>query len=129
MMSSSSVASTAPHSTEAAINAAVLRPIMSKYSSMDIGRARSLAQMSVYWPLQIGRAQVGTQVTPISTLFPYTTLFRSGGDQRGGLAADHVEVQLDGHRQGPFAGPDVDVLAFAQRQAGFVVEAGQGAGI
>ena len=50
MIISSSVASRAPASTDAAISAAVLRPIISKYSSTDIGSERSLAQMSRYWP-------------------------------------------------------------------------------
>ncbi len=46
-----------------------------------------------------------------------------GGDQRRGLAADHVEVELDRHRLRALAGPDVEVLALAQRQARVVVEA------
>ena len=48
-------------------------------------------------------------------------------DERRGLAADHVEVQLDGHRLVVVLGrPDVHELALAQRQAGLVVEAHQG---
>ena len=47
------------------------------------------------------------------------------GDEGRRLAADHVEVQLHGHRLGALAGPDVEVLALAQRQAGVVVEAHQ----
>ena len=55
MTASSSVARTAPASTDAAMRAAVLRPIMSKYSSTDIGSERSLAQMSMYWPSHSAR--------------------------------------------------------------------------
>ena len=48
-----------------------------------------------------------------------------GGDEGGGLAADHVEVEVDAHLDVVLAGPDVDVLAFAQREARLVVEAHQ----
>ena len=48
-----------------------------------------------------------------------------GGDQRGGLAPDHVEVELDRHERLGFAHRDVDVLALAQRQAGLVEQAHQ----
>jgi hypothetical protein len=48
-----------------------------------------------------------------------------GGDQRRGLAADHVEVQLDRHQLVRLARRDVDVLALAQRDARLVVEAHQ----
>ena len=48
-----------------------------------------------------------------------------GRDQRRGLAADHVEVELDGHRVVRRGRRDVDVLALAQRDAGLVVQAHQ----
>ena len=49
-----------------------------------------------------------------------------GGDERRGLAADHVEVELDGHRRRPSAlVADVEVLALAQREAGLVEQAHQ----
>ena len=44
-------------------------------------------------------------------------------DQGRGLAPDHVEVEVDGHRDVVLAGPDVDVLALAQGEARLVVEA------
>ncbi len=44
-------------------------------------------------------------------------------DERRGLAADHVEVQLDAHQRIGRAGGDVDVLALAQGEAGLVVQA------
>ena len=44
------------------------------------------------------------------------------GDQRRGLAPDHVEVQVDRHGRLVLARPDVDVLAFAEREAGLVVQ-------
>ena len=46
-------------------------------------------------------------------------------DQRRGLAADHVEVELDGHRVVRRRRRDVDVLALAQRDARLVVQAHQ----
>ena len=48
-----------------------------------------------------------------------------GGDQRRGLAADHVEVELDRHQLVRLARRDVDVLALAERDARLVVEAHQ----
>ena len=50
MTASSSVASTAPASIEAEMSAAVLRPIMSKYSSTDRLVVVPAIQMSRYWP-------------------------------------------------------------------------------
>ena len=47
------------------------------------------------------------------------------GDERGGLAADHVEVVVDRHPLVVLGRPDVHELALAQRQAGLVVEAHQ----
>src|SRR3990170_7829765 len=46
-----------------------------------------------------------------------------GGDERRRLAADHVEVQLDGPHLVRLARCDVDVLALAQRDARRVVQA------
>ena len=44
-------------------------------------------------------------------------------DERRGLAADHVEVAVDREPLVVLGRPDVHELAFAQRQAGLVVEA------
>ena len=52
MTSSSSVASSAPASMDAEISAAVLRPIMSKYSSTVIGSPWADVAMSMYCPSQ-----------------------------------------------------------------------------
>src|SRR3972149_1554492 len=49
MTCSSSVARSAPASIEAAMSAAVLRPIMSKYSSTDMTSSASLVALSMYW--------------------------------------------------------------------------------
>ena len=46
-------------------------------------------------------------------------------DEGRRLAPDHVEVEVYRHRGVVLAGPDVDVLALAERQAGLVVEAHQ----
>ena len=51
--------------------------------------------------------------------------FDRGGDKGRRLAPDHVEVEFHGHRLGALAGPNVEVLAFTQRQAGVVVKTHQ----
>ena len=48
-----------------------------------------------------------------------------GGDERRGLAPDHVEVRSTRHELVRLARRDVDVLALAQGQAGLVVQAHQ----
>ncbi len=59
MTCSSSVASSAPASIDAEIRAAVLRPIMSKYSSTVIGSAAAEVAMSMYCPSH-SRTQVSS---------------------------------------------------------------------
>ena len=48
-----------------------------------------------------------------------------GRDERCRLPADHVEVELDRHRVIVLGRPDVEVLPFAEPEAGLVVEPDQ----
>jgi hypothetical protein len=47
-------------------------------------------------------------------------------DERRSLASDHVEIELDRLSAVALRGPDVDELAFAQGEAGLVVQARHG---
>src|SRR5215211_2466914 len=65
---------------------AVVKHISDRVAVMYLGEIVEEAETDELFakPIQIGRAHVGTPVTPRSTLFPYTTLFRSsrpGGRQ------------------------------------------------
>src|ERR1044072_7024702 len=62
-------------------DALVAEPLPNSRFVLDLQGERDLRQvLRAFRPCgQIGRAHVWTPVTPISTLFPYTTLFRSGG--------------------------------------------------
>jgi hypothetical protein len=53
------------------------------------------------------------------------SVFYRRGDERRGLAPDHVEVGVDRHDLVRLARGDVDVLALAQGQTGLVVQAHQ----
>src|SRR5262245_63774310 len=56
---------------------------------------------------------------PISTLFPYTTLFRSVGDEIGDAAAEAVGADGHAHRT---PGPERDVAAVPLRRVDHVLE-------